>query len=131
MYSVPYFTKVPDGIVPGRSIIIKGVVTADDRFAINLKCGEDYGFHFNPRPSQGCVVMNHCQGGWGPEERIDGSMFQPGQPFEICIHVQPNEYTVFIKQNPDPHFFNIRLFPLEKIVTHYEDAIEINEITYV
>ncbi|XP_062591622.1 galectin-5-like [Saccostrea cucullata] len=125
--SVPYFTKVPDGIVPGRSIIIKGVVTADDRFAINLKSGEDYGFHLN-----GCVVMNHCQGGWGQEERIDGSMFQPGQPFEICIHVQPNEYTIFIKQNPDPHFFNIRLFPLETYdELHIDGSVEINEITYV
>ncbi|XP_062605526.1 galectin-5-like [Saccostrea cucullata] len=129
---MPFRGRVPGGVVPGRSIIIKGMVTADDRFSVNLKCGDEYGLHFNPRPSQGCVVLNHNQNGWGPEERHDGSMFQPGQHFELCIHVEPNQYLVFINQQPNPNItFAARLYPIEKYdELHIDGSVQISEIKF-
>lgn len=63
------------------------------RFTLNFKCGEENNFHFNPRPNQGCVVYNHNQHGWGTEERHQNP-FHPGQPFELCITIEPNQYKV-------------------------------------
>ena len=57
------------------------------RFSINLlTTTSEIAFHFNPRPSQQCIVRNAQLGGsWGQEEQDGGYPFTPGAPFDILI----------------------------------------------
>ncbi|XP_056004753.1 galectin-7-like [Ostrea edulis] len=128
----PYQAPIPGGAHPGRSCIIKGMLTGDDGFFVNLKCGEEIGLHFNPRPNQGCVVLNHNQhGSWGHEERHGGNMpFHPGQPFELCVTFDPNQYKIFVNHQPFPSF-NARMYPIEKYeLLEVGGSIQIHEIRF-
>lgn len=72
------------------------------RFSINFMNGtdadSDIAMHFNPRISEGQVVMNTCNGGdWGEEERADiPSVIAERKPFEIKIVTKRNKFKVNI-----------------------------------
>lgn len=88
-YTIPFFTSIPNGFYPSKSIIISGVVLSDaKRFHINLRCGGDIAFHLNPRFNEKVVVRNtQINNSWGPEERsLPGRMpFNRGQSFSVWI----------------------------------------------
>lgn len=88
-YTIPFFTSIPNGFYPSKSIIISGVVLSDaKRFHINLRCGGDIAFHLNPRFNEKVVVRNtQINNSWGPEERsLPGRMpFSRGQSFSVWI----------------------------------------------
>uniref|UniRef100_A0A1W2Q6D2 Galectin n=1 Tax=Rattus norvegicus TaxID=10116 RepID=A0A1W2Q6D2_RAT len=88
-YTIPFFTSIPNGFYPSKSINISGVVLPDaKRFHINLRCGGDIAFHLNPRFNEKVVVRNtQINNSWGPEERsLPGRMpFNRGQSFSVWI----------------------------------------------
>lgn len=68
-------------------------------FAFNLKNGDDTdddtAFHFNPRVSEGEVVMNSKFGGWGEEEREPlCAPLVDGIPFELKMVVKRRKFKV-------------------------------------
>uniref|UniRef100_A0A8I6G4S4 Galectin n=1 Tax=Rattus norvegicus TaxID=10116 RepID=A0A8I6G4S4_RAT len=87
--TIPFFTSIPNGFYPSKSINISGVVLPDaKRFHINLRCGGDIAFHLNPRFNEKVVVRNtQINNSWGPEERsLPGRMpFNRGQSFSVWI----------------------------------------------
>jgi hypothetical protein len=111
------------------------------RFNINLSCdnaNEAIAFHFNPRPSEGTVVMNANFGGWGEEERDFEGDYPFGSDiyFDITIvctedkfHVSGNRYHVnrgdSKKQNKIHHQLNLGSFILVKMKKK-ENKISIN-----
>ncbi|KAL6032590.1 hypothetical protein STEG23_036079 [Scotinomys teguina] len=88
-YPIPFFTSIPNGLYPSKSIIISGMVLPDaKRFHINLRTGMDIAFHLNPRFNEKAVVRNtQINNSWGPEERsLHGNMpFSRGQSFSVWI----------------------------------------------
>ncbi|XP_028614998.1 galectin-9 isoform X2 [Grammomys surdaster] len=88
-YTIPFFTSIPNGLYPSKSIIVTGRVLPDaQRFHINLRSGGDIAFHLNPRFNEKAVVRNtQINSSWGPEERsLPGRMpFSRGQSFSVWI----------------------------------------------
>ncbi|XP_024420649.2 galectin-9 isoform X2 [Desmodus rotundus] len=88
-YPIPYFTAIPGGLYPSKSITVSGtVLSSAQRFHINLRCGSDIAFHLNPRFNENAVVRNtQISGSWGPEERgLPQAMpFSRGQGFLVWI----------------------------------------------
>ena len=68
------------------------------RFSINFVDNRDcdnFLFHFNPRPKEGCVVRNAKFGSWGPEERDQEDFpFWPGQYFDSIFVATDIGYAV-------------------------------------
>uniref|UniRef100_A0A0N5AJH4 Galectin n=1 Tax=Syphacia muris TaxID=451379 RepID=A0A0N5AJH4_9BILA len=79
----PYETWLK-GFNVGHQIRIVGVPTEKGgRFAINLKCGQEYYYHFNVRFDEKEVVRNTTVNGkWQKEERK-----AEGFPFEVGRYV--------------------------------------------
>ncbi|XP_014645302.1 PREDICTED: galectin-9-like [Ceratotherium simum simum] len=88
-YTLPFFTSIPGGLYPSKSIIVWGtVLPSAQRFHINLRSGSDIAFHLNIRFDENAVVRNtQINGSWGPEERsLSGKMpFTQGQSFSVWI----------------------------------------------
>ncbi|XP_069577020.1 galectin-4-like isoform X1 [Brachyistius frenatus] len=89
---VPYSTKIPGGMSPKRTIIIRGMVPyAADQISINFMVGRsrDIAFHMNPRVKTRVVVRNSMIGGkWGREEQeLSMSPFKEGQYFDVSKSV--------------------------------------------
>nr|XP_010592498.1 galectin-9-like isoform X3 [Loxodonta africana] len=88
-YLVPYFTAIPGGLYPSKSIIVSGTILPNaQRFHINLRSGSDIAFHLNPRFNENTVVRNtQINSSWGSEERwLPGKMpFNRGQNFLVQI----------------------------------------------
>ncbi|KAK7830038.1 hypothetical protein U0070_003493 [Myodes glareolus] len=86
---VPFFTSIPSGFYPSKTILITGTVLPNaKRFHINLRSGMDIAFHLNPRLNENVVVRNtQINSSWGPEERnLSGKMpFHRGQSFSVWI----------------------------------------------
>lgn len=105
----PYFTAIPGGLYPGKSITVSGtVLPSAQRFHINLRCGSDIAFHLNPRFDTNSVVRNtEINGSWGPEETyLPGSMpFNRGQGFRVWIMCEDTGYKVAVDGQ---HLFDYR-----------------------
>ncbi|XP_069017206.1 galectin-4-like isoform X40 [Embiotoca jacksoni] len=89
---VPYSTKIPGGMSPKRTIIIRGMVPyAADQISINFMVGRsrDIAFHMNPRVKTRVVVRNSMIGGkWGHEEQeLSMNPFKEGQYFDVSKSV--------------------------------------------
>ncbi|ELV09936.1 Galectin-9 [Tupaia chinensis] len=87
--SLPFFTAIPGGLYPSKSIIVSGMVLPSaQRFHINLRSGNDIAFHLNPRFNENAVVRNtQINSSWGSEERsLPRKMpFTRGQSFSVWI----------------------------------------------
>lgn len=98
--AVPFFTSIPNGFYPSKSIVISGVVLSDaKRFQINLRCGGDIAFHMNTRFDENAVVRNtQINNSWGLEERsLPGSMpFSRGQNFSVWISCEGHCFKVAV-----------------------------------
>lgn len=99
-YPIPFFTTIPNGLYPSKSIIISGNVLPDaKRFHINLRSGSDIAFHLNPRFNEKAVVRNtQINNSWGPEERsLPGRMpFCCGQSFSVWILCESHCFKVAV-----------------------------------
>ncbi|XP_066219843.1 galectin-9 isoform X1 [Saccopteryx leptura] len=88
-YPMPFFTSIPGGLYPTKSIIVSGtILPSAQRFHINLRSGSDIAFHLNPRFDENAVVRNtQVSGSWGPEERslTQKMPFFQGQSFLVWI----------------------------------------------
>ncbi|XP_036078623.1 galectin-9 isoform X3 [Rousettus aegyptiacus] len=88
-YPMPFFTSIPGGLYPSKSIIVSGtVLPSAQRFHINLCSGSDIAFHLNPRFDENVVVRNtKINSFWGSEERsMPRKMpFIRGQSFSVWI----------------------------------------------
>ncbi|KAL1780170.1 galectin-9 isoform X2 [Sigmodon hispidus] len=99
-YPIPFFTNIPNGFYPSKSIIISGTVMPNAyRFHINLRCGIDVAFHLNPRFDEYAVVRNtQINSSWGREERsLPGKMpFNRGQSFTVWILCENHCFKVVV-----------------------------------
>ncbi|KAM9044602.1 galectin-9 isoform 2-T2 [Megaptera novaeangliae] len=88
-YPIPFFTSIPGGLYPSKSITVSGTVLSNaQRFYINLCSGRDIAFHLNPRFDEDAVVRNtQINSRWGSEERsLSRQMpFFRGQSFSVWI----------------------------------------------
>ncbi|XP_077898652.1 galectin-9 isoform X4 [Ictidomys tridecemlineatus] len=88
-YPMPFFTSIPGGLYPSKSIMVSGtVLPSAKRFHINLRSGSDVAFHMNPRFDENAVVRNtQINSSWGYEERsLPGKMpFTRGRSFSVWI----------------------------------------------
>ncbi|XP_062368477.1 galectin-4 [Cinclus cinclus] len=105
--TVPYIATIPGGLLPKKTIIIKGFIPHNaSRFHINLRAGPggDVVLHLNPRMDEGGqVVRNSFLGGsWGHEERDISccSPFQPGRYFDLSIRCGNHRFKVFAEGQP-------------------------------
>ncbi|XP_012973736.1 galectin-9 isoform X2 [Mesocricetus auratus] len=99
-YPVPFFTSIPNGLYPSKTIIVAGIVLPNaKRFHINLRSGMDIAFHLNPRFNEKVVVRNtQINNTWGPEERnLLGKMpFSCGQSFSVWILCESHCFKVSV-----------------------------------
>ncbi|XP_035240196.1 galectin-4-like [Anguilla anguilla] len=98
---IPYSNMIPGGMIPKRTIIIRGMVPfGANRFAINFRVsnGEDIAFHFNARVAEGVLVRNSYMGGcWGQEERdVNFNPFAEGQYFDISVRCGNQRFKVYV-----------------------------------
>ncbi|XP_037986450.1 galectin-4 [Motacilla alba alba] len=104
---VPFIATIPGGLVPKKTVVIKGFVPHHaNRFHINLRAGPggDVVLHLNPRMDEGdAVVRNSLLGGsWGHEERDISccSPFQRGRYFDLSIRCGNHRFKVFAEGQP-------------------------------
>ncbi|XP_068033886.1 LOW QUALITY PROTEIN: galectin-4-like [Anomalospiza imberbis] len=105
--SVPFIGNIPGGLVPKKTIIIKGFVPQHARrFHINLRVGPsgDVVLHVNPRMDENNAVVRNAllADSWGNEERdlITGTPFLRGRFFDLSIRCGSNEFKVFADGQP-------------------------------
>ncbi|XP_060779257.1 galectin-4-like isoform X2 [Neoarius graeffei] len=116
---IPYSDMIPGGMVPRRTIIIRGMVPfGADRFCINFIAGasSNIAFHLNPRISEGMVIRNsQIDGCWGEEEiDLNFNPFQEGQYFEISIRCGEEKFKVFVNGQHMCNFYH-RFQPYNQI----------------
>ncbi|XP_060549786.1 uncharacterized protein LOC117677717 isoform X2 [Pantherophis guttatus] len=105
MMTLPYHHPVSDGLHPGMSVYMRGKVLRNcNKFRVDFACSKfqdaDILFHFNPRFSQGTLVLNSYQSyRWGREERHKNP-FQKSEHFEIIFIVNEAEYQILVNGNP-------------------------------
>jgi hypothetical protein len=101
-WPVPYLSRL-DGnrLQPGQSVVVRGFVTGENRFEINLSCGpkvdgdDDIPLHLSARMDEKKLVMNSRKGGeWGKEERVK-IPFKVGQEFDLRIRAHDDKYEIF------------------------------------
>ncbi|XP_066426742.1 galectin-4 [Molothrus aeneus] len=104
---VPFIATIPGGLIPKKTIVIKGFVPHHaSRFYVNLRAGAggDVVLHLNPRMDEGdAVVRNALLGGsWGAEERDLPccSPFQRGRYFDLSIRCGNHRFKVFVQGQP-------------------------------
>ncbi|NP_001003345.1 galectin-9 [Canis lupus familiaris] len=99
-YPMPFFTSIPGGLYPSKSIIVSGtVLPGAKRFHINLRSGNDIAFHLNPRFNENTVVRNmQINNSWGSEERsLPRKMpFVQGQSFSVWIMCEGHCFKVAV-----------------------------------
>ncbi|XP_058678870.1 galectin-4-like [Ammospiza caudacuta] len=104
---VPFIGTIPGGLIPKKTIIIKGFVPHDaNRFEINLRVGPtgDIVLHVNPRMEEGnAVVRNSFRGdSWGREERdlFCNSPFLREHFFNLSIRCMNDRFKAFANGQP-------------------------------
>ncbi|XP_025871999.1 galectin-9 isoform X1 [Vulpes vulpes] len=99
-YPMPFFTSIPGGLYPSKSIIVSGtILPGAKRFHINLRSGNDIAFHLNPRFNENTVVRNtQINNSWGSEERsLPRKMpFVQGQSFSVWIMCEGHCFKVAV-----------------------------------
>ncbi|KAK6108730.1 Galactoside-binding lectin family protein [Brugia pahangi] len=147
---VPYMEVIPDGLYPGRSIVIRGAVLHDPhqkRFVVEFCCGlliqgdhqDDKALHFNPRfdtgsswfspPPDRQIVLNSLVGNrWGMEERY-ANVFKEGNEFSMRILVLANYFSIAVDGR---HLCDyLHRIPITNIRTMYIGGnVRINTIKY-
>ncbi|KAM7004133.1 galectin-4-like [Passerculus sandwichensis] len=105
--SVPFIGTIPGGMIPKKTIIVKGFVHNNaNRFEINLRVGPtgDIVLHVNPRMDQdNAVVRNSFRGdSWGREERdlCCNSPFLREHFFDLSIRCMNDRFKVFANGRP-------------------------------
>ncbi|KAG2457543.1 LEG3 protein, partial [Polypterus senegalus] len=108
---LPYNMPFPNVLVKKTVFTIVGEVKLDaQRFAIDIKRGNDIIFHFNPRfkeAGQRALVRNSMiDEKWGKEERdIPNFPFAEGQRFEIKIMCAQDSFRVAVNRS---HLFEYK-----------------------
>ncbi|KAG8143762.1 hypothetical protein E2320_000920 [Naja naja] len=104
--ALPYHHLLPDGLQPGTSVYVQGVVSQHaKRFWVNFSCGQHEGanipFHFNPHfDGNDKIALNTFQDSkWDTEEHHE-MPFQNGKHFEIIFIVNNEEYQILVNKNP-------------------------------
>ncbi|KAJ8256622.1 hypothetical protein COCON_G00187740 [Conger conger] len=108
---IPHVSPIYGGLRPLMYLYFKG--TCRESFYINLQNaemeGSDIGIHLNHKLDSGVVVFNAFQnGGWGPEESVEGMLFNKDEEFEIVYIISSEGYTVNINGR-QCHFFKHRM----------------------
>ncbi|XP_076002091.1 galectin-4-like isoform X4 [Genypterus blacodes] len=98
---VPYSSKIPGGMFPKRTLIIRGMVpNGASKICINFVVSRsgDIAFHMNPRVRDRIVVRNSRIGGsWGQEERqLNLNPFTEGQYFDMSVRCGNQRFKVFV-----------------------------------
>ncbi|VDO48074.1 unnamed protein product [Onchocerca flexuosa] len=146
---IPYVEMIPDGLYPGRAIVIRGAVLRDScqkRFTIDFCCGlliqgehqDDKALHFNPRfdtnsswfrSADQQIVLNSLIGNrWGMEERYK-NVFKEGKEFSMRILVLDNYFSIAVDGR---HLCDyLHRIPITDIRTMYiGGSVRINTIEY-
>ncbi|KAM7004134.1 galectin-4-like [Passerculus sandwichensis] len=104
---VPFIDTIPGGMMPKKTIIVKGFVPNNaNRFEINLRVGPagDIVLHVNPRMEEGnAVVRNSFRGdSWDREERdlFCNSPFLREHFFDLSIRCGSDRFKVFANGRP-------------------------------
>jgi len=136
--SIPFIGNINGGVQVGKMIFVEGFVPHHSQsFSINMQCGNqidprsDCALHFNPRPSQGCVVRNSYTGyNWGSEEKGGGTGgMRPGHPFSVMILCEDQEWMVAVNGQ---HFckFSHRLNKRHVNTLTVEGDVKVNVIRF-
>nr|XP_055030209.1 galectin-4-like [Misgurnus anguillicaudatus] len=133
--SIPYVSKIPEGLKAGLALYFHGVAgTTGDRFSINFKTGrsdkDDIAFHFNPRYNSIVALNSFKNGGWEAEESVPDNPFKMGQAFEMFIVIKPEGYQVYVN-GKEYYLFKHRI-PLEKVsVINIEGYVTMNLFAFI
>uniref|UniRef100_A0A3P9PY08 Galectin n=1 Tax=Poecilia reticulata TaxID=8081 RepID=A0A3P9PY08_POERE len=100
---VPFSARIPGGMLPKRTVVIRGSVPHGAQSRTR-----DVAFHMNPRVKEGVVVRNARTGGqWGSEERqLSASPFAEGQYFDVSIRCGSQRFEVFVNEQHLFDFFH-------------------------
>jgi len=104
---VPYTAYIPGGFTAGKMLLAYGVASGET-FSINLQCGHEpfknIGLHFNPRVSQGQIVLNDLtEGNWGGEQRCSLALHQDWA-FAVEIVCHDDAFDVRVNGTELAHF---------------------------
>ncbi|KAM9777983.1 galectin-3b [Neosynchiropus ocellatus] len=103
--SVPYSEHIHGGVQNNMRIIIEGrIKPGAGKITVDLACGSDIAFHFNPRFNEAgrkVIVRNSkTRGSWGKEERnLRTFPFAEGRPFEMVITCTNSKYRVDVNKS--------------------------------
>ncbi|XP_002741329.1 galectin-8-like [Saccoglossus kowalevskii] len=136
--STPYIGEIPNGMFPGRMIIINGTAPPKPtRFGVNLQIGHnedkshDVAFRFNPRFPANTIICNTRENKtWGDEEKSAPYFpFQASADFEIIILCLNECYKVAVNGR---HLLEYRhRIAYQQVNTlHVRGDVRINQIRY-
>ncbi|MGH0169441.1 UNVERIFIED_CONTAM: hypothetical protein FKN15_058857 [Acipenser sinensis] len=100
-FTVPYKGRLPNGLSPGKTITIRGEVSAyPHSFTVNLSSSDssDIALHLNSRMKSNTFVRNsYLRDSWGAEEvSLPEFPFTAGQYFEMLLCCDPSQFKVAV-----------------------------------
>lgn len=100
-YEMPYQSAI-SGLGAGKSVYVSGLIDKKaNRFNINLKAGNDFALHVNPRFDEKVIVRNYSQGDkWGAEERDGEFNLKKDRTFDIIISCTASGYEIYVDGVP-------------------------------
>ncbi|XP_055527774.1 galectin-4-like [Wyeomyia smithii] len=100
---IPSLGEIPGGLYPGKNLYIRGQITGNDMFNINIQSGaavkprDDTLLHISLRPASKLIVFNtYISGEWQQEEQERKVRIAKSKPFEMLIKVKKSHYTIKI-----------------------------------
>ncbi|CAI4231710.1 unnamed protein product [Auanema sp. JU1783] len=71
-----------------------------DRFAVDLRTGDDIALHFNPRFNEGAIITNHTVSEhWQHEGKSDSLPFEHGKAYTLEFVSADTEIHVYLNGN--------------------------------
>ncbi|XP_054566938.1 galactoside-binding soluble lectin 13-like [Eptesicus fuscus] len=121
---VPYTKSVSLSV--GSSVKIKATPTMpfsmSPEMQVDFHTGNeedsDIAFYFRVYFGNNVVMNSRQCGKWGKEVKSTGMPFEDGQPFELCISVQSNEYQISVNGSQCcafPHRFDPALLKMIQV----------------
>jgi len=100
---LPFLGQIPGGLRAQVMLRFRGMVHSGGRMQINIQCGpateprDDVALHLSIRPQENALIRNHYQNRiWGAEERFGHSPIYYGQPFDILVLAEHNQYKIAV-----------------------------------
>jgi galectin-7 len=97
---LPYLSKLDGQVLPGQSVVVKGVVTGPNGFDISLVAGpradlDPIPFKLSAKTKDKKIILNNFKNGAWDKEEKKSSPLKEGEAFDIRIRAHDTKFHIY------------------------------------